>query len=550
MVVKIKIDFDKITLILFFAFLLYIAPGFVLDHKLAHDFPYGYFASDSFQHQVRAEAIKDAGNFRYEAEYISLGFKGAVGRYPPVIYHIAVIFSYAAGTEVYDSIYFIVFFFAIMGAIAMYFIIRNFSRNVAIISLPLSMIAFSQPASIGFLWGHWPSLLSQVFLIAFAWCVMRIDLKKSFILMVVILSSIALTHTSEAVFGLIFLGLFLIVKLVSRNIGKSEIINIATAFLTAFLISAYYLVIFKNTWAIAQPWSFGIEPVWNGNPGFYIANFGILLAFMASGFFFSLLKLKEIHASLVFASAMLLSGFLNYAGFSVRSFQIRFFWPIYLSVFFGFGIYMLFKFAIKKWSIAYSFALFIIIVLLLLGFPAIPLVPHYVSLPSNEGLMDVYHWSAFKWISSNTEEDSKIYFLYGDIYSQDALLRNSKRLHYQVVPEDFIKAIQERKVKRRYISELPGDSGGIIAVRKSLFSFEYPERNVPDENFYGPQDICSFNYIVVDKGTRQPVLAQYNLLIASELLKKKYVSKVFENDAIIILKNNNIGGDCIEERSF
>ena len=36
------------------------------------------------------------------------------------------------------------------------------------------------------------------------------------------------------------------------------------------------------------------------------------------------------------------------SGESEWPFQIRFFWPIYLSVFFGFGLYTLFKFAIKK----------------------------------------------------------------------------------------------------------------------------------------------------------------------------------------------------------
>jgi len=45
------------------------------------------------------------------------------------------------------------------------------------------------------------------------------------------------------------------------------------------------------------------------------------------------------------------------------------------------------------------------------------------------------------------------------------------------------------------------------------------------------------------------VLAQYNVLIASEMVKKN-ASVVFENDVVIILKNNMLGADCIEERSF
>ena len=64
--VKIKVDLEKIILILFFAIFIFIGPGVLFDHKIQHDFPYAYGASDAFQHQIRAEAIKDAGHFRYE----------------------------------------------------------------------------------------------------------------------------------------------------------------------------------------------------------------------------------------------------------------------------------------------------------------------------------------------------------------------------------------------------------------------------------------------------------------------------------------------------
>ena len=114
--VKIKLDMEKILLVAFFAVFLFLGPGVLFGHIIRHEVPYGYFASDPFQHQVRAEAIKDAGNFRYEATYISKGFENVVGRYPPVLYHLAVLLSYSAGIETYDSIYFIVVFFAVVAS--------------------------------------------------------------------------------------------------------------------------------------------------------------------------------------------------------------------------------------------------------------------------------------------------------------------------------------------------------------------------------------------------------------------------------------------------
>ena len=205
-----------------------------------------------------------------------------------------------------------------------------------------------------------------------------------------------------------------------------------------------------------------------------------------------------MQVSIIFAFAMLISGFLNYIGFGLRAFQIRFFWPIYLSLFFGLGIYMLLKFVIKKWNIIYSIVIAAIFIVLFLGIIEIPGIPNYENINSQGGIMDIYHWSALQWLSKNTEADSNIYFFYGDTYSQDALLRNSKRLHYQVDPQDFVNAIKERKIKRNYLSELPGDTGGSISVRTGIFSFKDVTEGVAAEYFYGNQDICKFDYFVLD----------------------------------------------------
>src|SRR3989344_17800 len=165
--------------------MLLAGPGMLFGGRISHEYPYDYLASDSFQHQVRAEAIKDYGSFKLEAPYISKGFEGVEGRYPPILYHLAVVFSYAAGIEVYDSIYFIVMFFAIAASFVMYLIIRDFDGKIALLSLPLSMLVFSMPAATGILWGHWPSVLSQSFLVLFFWSIMRLDVKWSFAIIAV-----------------------------------------------------------------------------------------------------------------------------------------------------------------------------------------------------------------------------------------------------------------------------------------------------------------------------------------------------------------------------
>ncbi len=540
---------EKIFIILVFSILLYIGYSNLANHQIDHDFPYGYLASDNFQHQIRAEAIKDIGNFKYDAPYIAKGFDNVIGIYPPVIYHLAVIFSHLSGLEVYDAIYFMVFLLASVAALIMYLIIRDFNKNIAIISLPLSILIFASGSMVGFIWGHWPSIVSQFFLVAFFWSLLRIDLKKSFIFITLFTAAMTLTHTSELLFGIVTLIIFLTINFLNKNLKKESIKTILIGGIISVILTFYFLVIFKHTWAVGEPYSFHVMQIWEGNPGLYIGDFGILLIFIVIGIVLSLLLIKKMHTALIVGLAMLIAGFSNYAGFSFRAFQIRFLWPVYLSVFFGFAVYKLSKLAIKKWNILHSITLSIIFIIILTGTITIPYVHQYEKL-STPGVMNQYHWEMLNWFPENTEENEKIYFFYGDTYSQDALLRNSKRVHYQVDPSDFIDALNNKEIRRGYVTELPGDGGVALAYKTSTFGFNDYQKEIPREYFFGKKDICKFDYYIFDRISRQPILAQYNLLIASELAKKDFIEPVFENEVSIILKNNKPGDDCIEQRKF
>jgi len=551
-----KIGIEKILLLAFFISILFLGPGILFDHKIKHDFPFAYGASDSFQHQTRVEAIKDLGN-KFDASYLVKGNEDFIIIYPPVMYQLAIILSYASGLETYDSIYFVIVFFAVIATFVMYFIIRSFNITIAILSLPLSLLIFSSPASTGFLWGHWPSVLAQSFLILVFWSVSKINIKYSFVLIAIAISATALTHTSATIFVFLFLALFFGLKLILRKLTKEDFRSMTLAIITFMIISFYYLIIFINTWVVKQPYEFSILPVWDGNPGFYIAGFGLLLIPMVIGIIYSIAKIKTSHVVIIVSIAMLIGGFMNYVGFQVRSFQIRFFWPIYLSALVGLGIYVVLKLVIKKWNIIYTSILFIVLLVLFSGIVTLPIIKQtniqtIPSIPSlnrvtSPGLMNPFHWEALTWFNDNTPKNATIYFFYGDIYSQDALLRNTKRVHQQIVPGDFVKALQERKIKKEYISEVPGDSAGSFYRRTSFFHFVRAVK-VPGL-YYGPRNICIFDYHVFDKVSRQNVLAQYNLLIANGMIEKG-AEVVFDNEVVVILKNNNVGGDCIEEKDF
>ena len=546
-VLKIKLDLEKLFLAAFLAVFLLIGSGYLFDNRIKHDFPYAYLASDAFQHQVRAESIKDAGNYKNEASYIVMGIKNVIGYYPPLLYNLSVILSYLSGLEVYDTIYLLVFLMAASASLLMYFVIRHFSKNVAIISLPFSFLVFSGGLYSGFTWGHWPAIVSQLFLIGVFWYTSKMDLEKSWVFIGLFLGAAIMTHTSEALFALIYLFLFFILITITKKLKFAVIKNIFLGGIIAFLITSYYLVIFKYVWLESQTGGFGVMRRWD-NPTIYLSDFGLLLFFMAVGALMSLLFIRKNFIPALASLTMLIIGLGNYFGFREKAFQLRFFWPVLLSFLIGFGIYNLLKLLIKDWKQVYSIGIAVLLgAIIVLGFA--PFMPQYQKIQTN-GLMDPYHWDVFKWLAKNTGKDEKIYFFYGDIYGQDALLRNSKRTHYQVVPEDVVDAINKREIRKSYDSEMPGDSGTSAPYRKSFFSFGFALQEIPREQFIGKKDICSFEYIVFDKVSMKPALAQYSLIVASELLKKDYMSKIFENEIAVVLKNNNVGADCIEQRNF
>ena len=556
----VKLELENILLVVFFGFILFFGPGVILNHQIKHEFPYGYGSSDSFQHQIRAEAIKDSGNFRYEAPYISKGFENVIGRYPPVLYHVAVIFSYSSGLEVYDSIYLILILFLILSSFIMYFILKKYNKIIGLISLPFHILLFSFPISAGIFLGHWPSLMSQTFLVLLIWSITNLERKGSFIYIAISLIGTVLTHTSATIFSMFFLGLFFGLKLIFRKLNFRDIKVMSISFISMLVVTSHFILIFMNTWVKSQPYEFFVQPVWEGNPGFYILGFGLLLIPIVVGIVISLIKISEVRAVAISGIVLLIGGFMNYVGFDVRAFQVRFMWPVYLSIFFGLGIYFLIKLLIKKWNFISTGIFFVLFLLLFIGVFKIPIMfeTNVQSVPyipqdireSSMGLMNPFHWDILKWLSEEADSKSSVYFFYGDIYSQDALLRNTKRFHVQADPDEFIKKLQERKISRGYVSEVPGDSGGVITVRHGLFKFENIELSKPREYYFESKDVCDFDYYVFDKISRHEALVAYNREISQEMLNKQFIEKVHENEVAVILKNNKPGDECIVEKTF
>jgi len=552
---KFKLDFEKIYLIIIFFFLLWAGAGNLFDHKINHDFPYAYLASDAFQHQIRAESIKQMGNYRYEAPYIAGGFEDAIGFYPPVMYHLDVIMSNITGIEVYDIIYLLTFIIVCFAVLIFYFIIRRFNKQVAILALPLSLLLFSKGPGIGpyalFTWGSWPLIFGQFFFICFFWYFTNYNLKNSWIFLGLFLSAITMQHQTELLFGAFFIIILSVIWIIKKELTLEKIKHFVKAGILFLFVSIYPLIIFRFTFLKSQTIElFTVITTTSTDQTFYLNNFGAILIIIIVGMIMSFFILRKKNSiPIIMSFFIFVVGFGNYIGLGRHAFKTRTFWPLYLSLFMGIAIYYLAKQVIKKWKTPYSILIAIPLLLIFSGIINIPTIPH-VEQFSSSGLLDEHHWEGLLWLRDNTPQDAKILYLYGDPYYQHAVLRNAFRVPYLVSKKAYIPNLQNRVVNRHLKINLVGDNRGVYyAYRKSLFDYGYHETEEGKEYFATERDMCDFDYIVIDKQTAQPIIAQYNLFIANLLLNNTYINPVFDNPIVLIVKNENREGDCIAEQT-
>ncbi|MDO8480276.1 MAG: hypothetical protein Q7S65_00505 [Nanoarchaeota archaeon] len=528
------------TVVAFFVFLfLFFGAGTLWQHELQHDFPYGYLASDTFQHQVRAESIKVMGDYQYEAPWIVAGYTDNVGFYPPVLYHLGVALSYGSGLETYDSAYLIVFLFALLASLAAYQLLKRWSGH-ALLILPFCLLLFAAASYAGFTWGSWPSLVSQAFLLLFAWSVLT---KQKFWITGIALSAVALTHTSEVIFAAAFWGTLILYRLWKKEFKKEDWIEAIKTGVLFLLVSFWYLIIFYFTWAKAQPYQFSVVTDWGGTPVVPLGSFGVLLALMLLGLLLLFWK-RDTRELGLFVLLMLVFGFGNLFGFDQRAFQLRQFWPVYLGIAAAVGLGFFLSLVRTPKLVSAGIA-----VLLALAFAfGAPFLPAVQKI-SSPGIMNPYHWALFQELKEFP--DGKMLFFYGDIYGQNAVLRNSQHAPYLVLQQDYVAAVQNATVKRAYSTRLLGDNHGVYyAYRNGFFDFGYRALEVPKDEYHKMMDVCSFDYIVLDTVSSQPVFAQYNKIIAQLLLKNSWIQPAFTNEVAVVLRNSNPGAECLPEEVY
>ena len=516
---KLNLNLEAVFLIIFVAVFLWFGIGTLFDHKISHDFPYGYLASDAFLHQTTAQAIKEQGDYKLHPSYAVGGAKDVIGMNPPLLNHLAAVLSYLTGIEVYDVIYFLVYIFALFAILVLYLIIRKYNKNIALLAIPLTLLILSKKFYSGITWGQWDFYPGTLFLLGTVWVITNSDLKNSFFLLSGLLAAALMVHPPDFIWAIGFIGFYLLIRLVLRRFDLKEAVKIGLATIGSVIISFYFFVIFLFVWYPERKTELFKISLGLPNPGYPVVSlteFGIILYVILMGVAISILllvklfnRLEKKQTVLISSVYFLIAGFLVYIGFD-KALQLRFNWPIFLALFFGITVFYVTS-LIKKYRPIVSF----IVALLFLAYFATA----YIDKISTQGIMDPYHWQQLMWIKDNADKDAKIFYVYGDMFYQSALLYNSERVSYIVEPNSYAEALNNQTINRFYRAYTASHSSGSYPYRISFTQFGHhalePEYKKSDN-----RDICTFDYYVIDiipQASRQPALIQYNQAIGEQL---------------------------------
>lgn len=559
-----KISQEKLIEVIFliiFTVAFFIPISNLWDQRITHEFPYAYAAADAFTHAHNLEGIKDQGHYRTNFYYESGGFNDVIGVNPPFAGHIGAILSTASGIETYDIMYFLVFLSLYLSCLGVYLLARRYSFVYALLSLPFSTAIFAKGFDIAVIYGQWHYIIAMPFLIGF---ILIVDLankgfRNIWPLAGIMISAAFLSHIVEAIWGgffiiFMYIVFFMFCKFnISSFFNKIRIKEIIFGGLFSIASSYYYIPIFILAWLPKRAGKYII-------PGYptieLISAFGLyfFVFLILSTLLFIFLVKKENNSLVLFSFPLffILAMHLTFLPGFDKSFQLRFLAPMLLCIPLGAALSFALSFFTKniKASLKRWIWLFSSIVILVLVFSLFNIGSFGAGL--GQGLMDKPHWEAITWVAENTEQSAEIFIGYGDSYSQASLLFNLKRFHYRINPANYLGLIQNRTIKRYINGEINrGDATG-LKYRTSFFNFGDYRDDKGRDYFYMDIDLCSVDYYLMDKVTREPVIGQYNMLILQELSQSGWMSKVFENEAVIIVKNNKKGEVCLDytEKQF
>jgi len=585
---RFRLNFEYVFLLLFIAAFLFLALGNRFDHRLTHEYPYGYFASDAFFHNSVADYMKQQGIIKYTPPWEVGGHEGVYDAHPPMLFQLTLVFSNLTGFESYDSIY-IITVLSVLGMILLFYIItRKASRSIAMLGLPFSLLILTKTFKISFAWGYWLFAVGAFFMAALWYAIINLELKRSYMIMGLMYAAVALAHPPEIVYGVIFTALYAGLKFFrEKKIDPRTIKTIVIAGIIGLVLSAYSLNIFVRSFLLTEGFrgdfvfgqGFGM-PFMSlaellGWTGFAQSHGWIGISIGHTGFltFFEFLGLL-VMVALMTAAIMFLKnsrnmwdasfvslfsfalGYLIYFGVGKRALTHRFYWYVYALFFIGTALYFLITIAasIAGKKLGSRAVVFIAAVLLLLTFSnASP------ETKMGSGVMDKDNWDAIRWISKNTPKNELIFYLYGDTVAHNAPVYSAERVGLIAAQKNYQEASRNKRLNetqrwyladsyQAYVCDLGFPKLGYYSDRLRIGNPKCEDRPFKPLNEYPDyirfKSVCNMTYLYIPTRTQNPFITQYNNIFRQTLLSNDWITEVYRNNRVSIIQNTKPGVEC------
>lgn len=559
---RLTVIFITVILVMFSWF----SYGISAQHKLIHDYPIAYAATDSYWYYSHSKYAYDMGGYNKLPPYISTT-EQSVTNHPPLFNQLVALVAHFTNIPIYDVQMILGNLFLLLAILILFLFIRRYDEKVAYSSVPLIALLFLLPFAASLPFGRFMAILGQLFLLATIFILSDLNFKYSSIVLSSFIAAMILGYTSEFFYFLAFLFIYCIFLLVLKKLKMSYIKKLFVAIIIALSFSAYYLNIFywvylknyinQSKSAVVQkealPFYYYIS-LYSLGPFRYITIGGLILSV------FLIFKYSKKEANklifLLFPIFMFLITFTKYMGHG-RIFQTTLFLPLFLSLPFGLFLYYIIKLVPYKKIKRSVFTYMSVSIILIITIFTVYNNPYFPPAIIKE------QWDALTWLQKHTGEDANILMFYFETFEQgNTALWSLGRHIYLVNSQSLDSAIKKGGRQENFLIYQIRDNFEYYKTSNNKLFFSLKRARGTGQK---EKSICDFNYIYFEKKPMEFVKERvdalvihkiekvitkkvvYSLFIGEELLKKDWINKVFENDVGMIIKNDKLGSDCLDD---
>jgi len=557
-----KIKLEWMLLFVIFSLILYFSAIFD-DGKLIHEVPVNLNAGDMFVTSAFGDVARFSDDMKKVPPEFAGGATDALNFFSPLHGIILAELASFVNAETYDFLIHLNLLTLIGAIFVMYFIIKKFDTNAALVSLLIFPLVFKWPFNFIITWGGTYGNLNIFIAITTLLCFYRLNKSHMFIILGIVNASSFLSHgrefqTANLAFATILLFWIIKDKAYKKILEKpKEIIKLfsiepSLIILKRYIWSIPITILFMFPWwsvlRVFKETNLGIGIIrWGYNPLFHQVTFSslgifsylIFLSIIMSLIYLYNQKYNEFDSFLIFSLIFFICGIIIIAGNNIP--QARAFYVITALPM----LCLLFCNIIGKITEVTNLSKNIITTVLFITFLMVVLLLHKPESIGNSSLISPERMASFNWIKENIKDNSTILATYGDEYNQRSVFAVIRKPYNIINQEDYFNAIKKEKLTSNYKIDK--------WVIHEKFIFDDKEGRIiaaPDEFIPVEESICNYTYVYADKYSQNKILTTYNGLLIDALLKEADFEIIYENQLIVILKNKKIGGKCFLDKTL